>query len=346
MPEAAIGSAMPVDRPCPIPPARGPLSAQTLRILSGASSPIGQPPVDVPAEPLADDDLQLALYLSYEMHYRGLQGIEDEREWHPAHLAWRSVLESVVVDALVGTIGRKVVAPDEVVGRLRGLDAASTMPLARYIERHATETQLRELVVHRSAYHLKEADPHTFAIPRLSGAAKAALAEIQADEYGGGNPDRIHSTLFGNMMQGLGLDATYGAYLDQIPGYSLAAVNVMTLFGLHRRWRGAAVGHLALFELGSSQPNRRYGNGMRRLGFDAAATAFHDEHVEADAVHSMIATYDLAARLAADDPSLASDIVFGAEVLAYVEDVVTRRLLGAWQGGRSSLRGTPGVTAA
>ena len=55
-------------------------------------------------------------------------------------------------------------------------------------------------------------------------------------------------------MDAVGLDATYGAYLDQIPGVTLATVNLMSLFGLHRRLRGAIVGHLALFEMTSSVP--------------------------------------------------------------------------------------------
>src|SRR3712207_8445227 len=43
----------------------------------------------------------------------------------------------------------------------------------------------------RSIYTLKEADPHSWAIPRLTGRAKAALVEIQSDEYGEGRPGRI-----------------------------------------------------------------------------------------------------------------------------------------------------------
>src|SRR5690606_6084460 len=186
-------------------------------------------------------------------------------------------------------------------------------------------------------YHLKEADPHTFALPRIGGAAKAAFAEIQADEYGGGDPERVHAQLFASMMGRLGLDLRAGVYLDRIPGPTLANVNLMSFFGLNRKWRGAAVGHLALFELGSSRPNRSYGDGLRRLGFDAAVTDFHDEHVEADAVHSMIATYDLAARLAADEPDLAADILFGARALSFVEGAASSHLLDSWKEGRSSL---------
>ena len=54
----------------------------------------------------------------------------------------------------------------------------------------------REFLMHRSAYHLEEADSHSFAIPRLRGRPKAAMVEIQADEYGGGDATWMHSALF------------------------------------------------------------------------------------------------------------------------------------------------------
>jgi hypothetical protein len=166
---------------------------------------------------------------------------------------------------------------------------------------------------------------------------KSALLDIQFDEYGSGNPERMHSRLFATTMERLGLDSTYGAYVDRVPGVTLFGVNLMSLFGLHRRWRGAIVGHLALFEMTSSIPNRRYGNGLRRLGFDGVATDFYDEHVEADSVHEQIAKHDLAGRLALEEPELAGDIVFGARALAYADERVAEHMLAAWQRGDRSL---------
>jgi hypothetical protein len=219
-------------------------------------------------------------------------------------------------------------------------------PLSRYVETQASVEQLLEHVVHRSAYQLKEADPHAFAIPRLTGPPKAALVEIEADEYGGGRAERMHATLFANTMRGLGLDARYGAYLDWLPGITLATVNLMSWFGLHRRLRGALAGHLAMFEMTSAIPNRRYSNGVRRLGFGAAVTGFYDEHVEADAVHEAIAAWDLADGLAREEPELAADIVFGARALLAVEARWGEHLLDAWRAGRTSLRRPlPGVGA-
>src|SRR3954470_862885 len=113
-------------------------------------------------------------------------------------------------------------------------------------------------------------------------------------------------------MEAVGLDSTYGFYLDRIPGVTLATVNLMSYFGLHRRWRGAIAGHLALFEMTSSIPNRRYGDGLRRLGYDGDATLFFDEHVAADAVHENVAAVDLAGGLVRQDPTICSSVLWGA----------------------------------
>jgi hypothetical protein len=210
-------------------------------------------------------------------------------------------------------------------------------PLSRYMETRGTREQMLEHVVHRSAYQLKEADPHSWAIPRLTGAAKAALLEIQFDEYGSGRAERMHSELFARTMSALGLDATYGAYLPYLPGITLATVNLMSRYGLHRHRRGALVGHLAVFEMTSSIPNRRYGNALRRLGYGAEATGFYDEHVEADAVHENIAAWDLAGGLARAEPELAADILFGARALLALEGRWATHLLDSWQDQQSSL---------
>ena len=332
-----------------LPQPRGEISEALLAALVRPVHPLIAPALATPADPLADEDLQLALYCCYELHYRGLPGVADEWEWEPSLLALRRELEACFEAALAATIAQPPApaAPEEIDLALRAVAAGDDGPsLSRYIEREATVEQLLEFVVHRSAYQLKEADPHSWALPRLHGGPKAALVQIQADEYGNGDPARIHAELFADTMDALGLDARYGAYVDRLPGSTLATVNLMSLFGLHRRWRGAIVGHLALFEMESSLPNRRYADGLRRLGYGEVATAFFDEHVTADAIHENIAAVDLAGGLARQQPALARDILWGAAALAALDARMARQLLGAWQDGLSSLRselsaGTP-----
>jgi hypothetical protein len=323
-----------------IPEPRGERSALLVERLT-------DPPHDLKAaafapagDALADDDLHLALYLCYELHYRGLAGVDERWEWEPSLLALRRDWEAEFELALTEAIGppQADATAGEMDLALRAILEADDGPsLSKHLERDGTLEQVLEFVVHRSAYQLKEADPHSWAIPRLSGPPKAALVEVQADEYGGGRPERVHAELFAVTMEALGLDRTYGAYLDHIPGVTLATVNLMSLLGLHRRWRGAIAGHLAAFEMSSSIPNRRYGNALRRLGLGARATDFFDEHVEADAVHENVAAVDLAGGLARQDPTIAGDVLWGARALVDVEARWARHLLGAWDEGRSSL---------
>jgi hypothetical protein len=324
-----------------LPTPRGELTEGLLSLLTRPVHPLRAPDVAVPADPLGDDDLQLALYLCYELHYRGLPGVADAWEWEPSLLALRRDLEACFDAELRARVPTPPApaAPEEMDLALRAVAEADTgPPLSRYVEREATLEQVREFLVHRSAYQLKEADPHSWALARLYGPPKAALVQIQCDEYGNGRADRMHAQLFADTMDELGLDARYGAYVDRLPGVTLATVNLMSLFGLHRRWRGAIVGHLALFEMESSLPNRRYGDGLRRLGCSARATEFFDEHVAADAIHEQVAAVDLAGGLARQQPQLARDILWGAATLVELEARLARHLLGSWEGGASSLR--------
>jgi len=203
---------------------------------------------------------------------------------------------------------------------------------------HGSTVELMEFVVHRSAYQLKEADPHTWGLPRLDGRAKSAMVEIQMDEYGLGEPGESHAELFARTMQHCGLDARYGRYLDSLPAATLATVNLVTMFGLHRRLLPALVGHLALFEMTSVGPMGRYAAALRRHGLPDDAARFYDVHVVADAHHEQVAARDLVAPFVEQRPGSAPEVVWGAEALMAVEDHFTRHLLGRWATGRSSLR--------
>ncbi|GIF77771.1 iron-containing redox enzyme family protein [Asanoa siamensis] len=324
----------------PVMPApRGPVSAALRAALSGNPGQLTVPALfDAGADPLHDGDLQLTLYLCYELHFQGFAGVDPEWEWDPGLLALRAAAERPFLAALRELAG-DADPPDDVPGALLKLVSEQDGPgLAAHVRRHATLEQFRELLVHRSVYQLKEADPHTFAIPRLRGAAKAALVEIQIDEYGRGRLPRMHAELFRATMDGFGVDSTYGAHADRVPAVTLAAVNLMSLFGLHRRWRGALVGQLAAFEMTSSEPNRHLAAAARRLGADDTTARFFDEHVEADSVHEQIAAYDLAGRYAADTPDGARDVLFGARCGLAIDALVARHVIDRWTAGESSLR--------
>ena len=122
-----------------------------------------------------------------------------------------------------------------------------------------------------------------------------------------------------------------------VPALTLASTNMMSMFGLNRRLRGAIVGHLAAYEMTSSHPNRLYGNGFRRHGFSQDVTWYFDEHVEADAVHEQIAGRDLAGGLFEAEPNLLEDIYFGAAAAIALDAMSTARTMSVWEADESSL---------
>jgi hypothetical protein len=312
-------------------------------VVSRAAGPHGDARPDGGPEHgvLGDGDLQLALTILYELHHRGVDGIDDAWEWDPALLAVRQMLERPFEAAVRARAGQPTCEGTDAAGVARRLfelaEADGAPSLARYVAKRADARQAREFLVLRSIYQLMEADPHTWAIPRLHGTPKAALVEIQADEYGGGRPGRLHSELFARTMRGAGLDDTYGRYVDVVPTPVLTSLNTVSLFALHRRLRGAIVGHLAAYEITSSIPSRLYGDGFRRLGHDAVTTHYFDEHVEADSVHEQIAARDLAGRLVEQQPALLDDVLLGAAACLAIDGDVGTHTLGRWKAGASAL---------
>lgn len=327
----------PAPRDGSLPAARGPLSEF---LLDHLRRPVHHLPAGPPVQedPLSGEDTQLFLYLCYELHYRGLPGVDDQWEWEPTLLAARADVEAAFETALVDLVAPPGQIFRDVAEELRALIASAAGPsLSRYMLERGTLEQFREFALHRSAYQLKEADPHSWAIPRLSGRAKSAIVEIQCDEYGGGRPGQTHAELFADTMTALGLETAYGAAVDRLPGTTLATVNLVSYLGLHRRWRGALVGHLAVFEMTSVDPMGRYAAALRRLGLPPSATHFYDVHVVADAHHQVLAATDLVGGLAEAEPALAGDILFGARALMAVEQRFAAHLLDSWAAGRSSL---------
>lgn len=337
---AAGGAAMPglssvIPEPC------GPITEQLIDHLTRRPHHLSPLLLGPAPDPLHDDDAALALYLCYEQHYLGLPGVDEGWEWNPSLLAERRLLEYAFEEQLIDLVGAAPIALSGADVRkelLRLATDGSGPSLSEYMQSVGTMDQLREFAIHRSAYQLKEADPHTWGIPRLSGRAKAALVEIQRGEYGDGVIEEVHANLFAGVMEELGLDSSYGAYIDRLPAVTLATCNLVSMFGLHRRWRGALVGHLALFEMCSVGPMGRYAAAVRRLGLDERATRFYDAHVLADDRHQVVALDDMVGGLVSDEPFLGGEVVFGARALAAIEGLFAASLLDAWGQGASALR--------
>jgi len=322
-----------------LPEARGPLSNLVLRglvtqlDLDAALAEVER--LTAHCDALTDEDLHLTLWTLYELHYRGFEDVGPEREWDPDLLRLRSAIEAPVEAALRAATADHVQAAlasrDDFATRLFSLIESMDGPaLAPYLHRRATTEQILDYLMQRSLYHLKESDPQSFVLPRVDGRVKVALAELQYDEYGAGRAPRLHATMFGDALEGCGLDRRYGAYVDQTSGHTLAVNNVMSLFGLHRRLRGAALGHLAAFETTSSVPCRKIAGGIERVGLPDVVAAYFLEHVEADAVHEQVAVRHICGSLVADEPDLEEDVLLGAAACLHMDALAAEAMLADW----------------
>ncbi|WP_395308635.1 iron-containing redox enzyme family protein [Mycobacterium sp. AMU20-3851] len=284
-------------------------------------------------------DLHLALYICYELHYRGFAGVDTGWEWNAGLLHLRGRMENTFlteIRRLVGEIEPDATALEEM--RELAIEPADGEGLSYQLRDEGTWEQMREYFVHRSLYHLKEGDPHAWAIPRLVGQAKAAFVAVEYDEFGAGRGTRLHQQLFADLLDAADLDSSYLGYIDHVPAEALAAVNLMSLFGLHRGLRGAAVGHFASTEITSPPGSQRLVAALERMGAPRPCIDFYAEHVEADAVHEQVVRTDVVGDLVAREPHLDRDVVFGIRAHAVVEDRLAGHMMSAWADGRSSLR--------
>ncbi|QCW51159.2 iron-containing redox enzyme family protein [Nocardioides dongxiaopingii] len=321
-----------------LPTSRGPLSDVVAGLLK---RPVTTQTVDFPVpDETRPDDEAITLWMLHELHYRGFDDVDEAWEWAPVLMPLRHRLERNLELSLrrrfaAGRPLRRGPAADgasDVVADIEAVITASEgRSLARHVQRHASREETLHLLRQRSIYHLKEADPTTWVVPRLEATTKAALVQVQYDEYGVGDPARLHHELFARGLAASGLDRDYGAYIDETLLPVLEQNNALSLFGLHRRLRGAALGHLAVFEATSSVPSRQLAQGLARLEFPDAMVEYYDEHVEADAVHEQLVLHDVCAALVAAEPDQHDEVLFGAWSCLDLEARTAEALLDDWE---------------
>lgn len=325
-----------------LPSSRGPLSAAVFAQLRGAPRPlphVGRLPLP------RSDDFQITLWVLQELGFRPIEGVAAAWECERSIVELRRELEA----AQEAELRDECFAPDlDDVGRfIEGLASSDEGPsLSHWMEQHGALDNMREFVAHRAPYQLKEADPHSFAIPRLAaGRAKSALLKIQMDEYGNTEAGESHQELYAETMDALdtALD------LDEIPAVTLRTNTVLNAFAAQRRLLGALIGHLAVFEVTSVEPMARYAATLRRLlpGEEGTRAArFYDVHVAADGFHGRIAIEDMVDGFVAQYPDEAADLVFGALAVSLVEAEFARHLIACWEAGGSSLQPRDAAQAA
>lgn len=320
-----------------LPPPRGDLSEAVTAALSKPAHSVALPSVG-DAEPLGAD-VQLALLMCYELHYRGFVGVDGGWEWNPHLLRFRAELERAFLDALRDRVAGREDA-ETLLDELTA-ERPDDYGVSHHLHDSGSWAQMREYFVHRSIYQLKEADPYVWAIPRLQGQAKASLVAVEFDEFGAGHGSRVHSGLYADLMEAADLDAGYLAYLEAVPAQTLAVANLATLFGLHRSLRGALIGHFAVTEASTGPAAKRLVDALTAMAAPSPCVHFYAEHIEADAVHEQVVRHDIIRPLLASEPDLEPSVAFGMEAVAQLEGDLADYVMERWRKDQVSL--SPGV---
>jgi len=277
-----------------------------------------------------DRDTQLAWFMLNEASFGGWADVDDAAEWDPAVVALRRQIEDWFERTI--DVDRDVVDAVELVNATLSAEGPS---MSRFLADYGTTIQVIESLMLRYPYQSKEADPHTFAIPRLTGTVKQALCEIQAGEYGVGHRS-THAELFMAALDALDRGAS-DAVIGSLPGVAYATSNLVSMGGLNRARRGVAVGQLALFEMDSVVPNGTMVSACDRLDLPAATRRFFDVHVMADAEHEVIAQQAFLIDYPLREPDQIPNLLFGIRAQHVIDVALALHAIQAWSTGLSAV---------
>ena len=332
-----------------LPEARGDLTFALVDALRRDDPDCCPRPSSPAADPLTDDELQLALWICYELHYRGFDDVGADGSGSPSCSACAASSRR----SLLGALRARVAVP----GRTRPVAAAAAR--TRRLRRRPVAVAVHAAQANRDAVpRVRDAPlglpaeggrPAQLGDPPAERPAKAALVEIQADEYGGGElrADALRA-LPRRCCAASGSTTPTAPTSTRCPASRSRVSNVMSLFGLHRALRGALVGHLAAYEMTSSAPvpplRARAAPARRRRGRMPSSSTSTSPRTRCTSNWPRTTS---AAGSPMPSRSSPRTSLFGAAACLYVDKRFAEHVLGCWAQERTSLRGgrRPGRSA-
>jgi len=221
----------------------------------------------------------------------------------------------------------------------RDLPSLPPTGMPQYLREEITLEQLKEIVAQRSLFFLKEPDPWAMVIPSLKGPAKAGLLDLLLDEYGWGRYDHMHSTVYADLMERLGLDTGYDHYRPRVSWQFLANMNLQGLYARHRRLCHRMYGYIYLVEADSPESMKNYIEAYHRLGIDDEEfLKFYDLHITADEGHQDVALNEVVLPVVREEPRAMAEVARGALEGRAVHHLFSSHLFASFTAGHSSLR--------
>ncbi len=153
-----------------------------------------------------------------------------------------------------------------------------------YVTSRMTREEFKILVQEFAVDGLTEAQVFYFILPRLSLEAQMPMLRIMIDEFGSGNLQRAHTTLYIELLRELGMPLDVAHYCSTIESTSFEFVNLF--FWLTLRADDPSYFAGAITYLESSIPNffECYVQACKRLAI--ASHAYYSEHQHIDMFHA------------------------------------------------------------
>jgi len=183
---------------------------------------------------------------------------------------------------------------------------------AQFVREAIDLEQLKDVVAQRSLFFLREPDPWVYAIASLTGTAKAGLIDLLLDEYGWGKLERMHSTVYAELLRALDMNPEVDGYQDAASWQYIATLNYQWMCALTPEYSRRLIGTIYLTEATSPHAMSNYLAAWDRLGIDdPQVTNFYDLHVTADENHRDVALNEVVVPVCDDDPGAISEITLG-----------------------------------
>lgn len=199
----------------------------------------------------------LLLNLGWLPHSSKAAVVEFERQWiedlrrqvslPPAPIHALDELKAV----LAGLVGRSQQSPS---------------PNSMFVAQDMSFEQFRTIIREYAIDGLTEATAMFAIVPRLRGTVQAAVMRILIDEFGCGNPQRVHAELYRQLLLELGLSDDLRDYLETVNEESLAFVNLYHYFTKRAPQVDLYLGALAYTEMIIPTSFTSFAAACQRLG--------------------------------------------------------------------------------
>lgn len=157
-------------------------------------------------------------------------------------------------------------------------------PHSLFVAQEMSVDQFRTILREYAIDGLTEATAMFAIVPRLRGTAQAAVMRILIDEFGCGNPTRVHAELYRLLLLELGLSDRLRDYLGTVNAESLAFVNLYHYLTKRAPHVAYYVGALVYTEMVIPTSFTSFDAACQRLGIHQRA--YFTEHMHIDAYHT------------------------------------------------------------